>query len=176
MNFLTSAVNGRDFNVVNLGLKNVKSYLLGVIFVAGSIALPFICHQFSLGGPVFLPIYFFALIAGYKFGYKVGLLTAVASPFLNHLLTAMPPLTSVPIIMLKSSMLAMSASLVANYSKKIKLTNIILVVLMYQGLSSAIVFIITKNFAITFSDIIIGYPGLIFQVVGGYLFLNKLSN
>lgn len=176
MNSLTGIIKGNEFLVVNLGLKDIKTYLFGFAFVVGNIALPWVCHQFALGGSTFLPIYFFALIAGYKFGYKVGLLTAVASPLANFLLTGMPPVTFIPIIMFKSSFLAVFATLIANYSKKISILNMILVVFMSQLISSAIVFLVTKNSMLAISDVIMGYPGLILQVVGGYLILNKLNS
>ena len=42
---------------------NVKTYLFALLFVAGNIALPQLCHLVPYGGPTLLPIYFFTLIA-----------------------------------------------------------------------------------------------------------------
>lgn len=74
----------------SLPFGNVKTYLFVLLFVAGNIALPQLCHLVPAGGPTLLPIYFFTLIAAYKYGFKVGLLTALLSPVINHLLFAMP--------------------------------------------------------------------------------------
>ncbi len=74
----------------SLPFGNVKTYLFALLFVAGNIALPQLCHLVPAGGPTLLPIYFFTLIAAYKYGFKVGLLTAIRSPVINHLLFAMP--------------------------------------------------------------------------------------
>ena len=63
---------------------NVKTYLFALLFVAGNIALPQLCHLIPYGGPTLLPIYFFTLIAAYKYGFLVGLLTAILSPVINH--------------------------------------------------------------------------------------------
>ena len=60
----------------SLPFGNVKTYLFALLFVAGNIALPQLCHLVPAGGPTLLPIYFFTLIAAYKYGFKVGLLTA----------------------------------------------------------------------------------------------------
>ena len=60
----------------SLSFSNVKTYLFVFLFVAGNIALPQLCHLVPMGGPTLLPIYFFTLIAAYKFGFRVGLLTA----------------------------------------------------------------------------------------------------
>ena len=61
---------------------NVKTYLFALLFVAGNIALPQLCHLVPYGGPTLLPIYFFTLIAAYKYGFLVGLLTA--DSFTSH--------------------------------------------------------------------------------------------
>ena len=74
----------------SLNYSNVKTYLFALLFIAGNIALPQLCHLIPYGGPTLLPIYFFTLIAGYKYGFRVGLLTAILSPVINHLLFAMP--------------------------------------------------------------------------------------
>lgn len=70
----------------SLNYSNVRTYLFALLFVAGNIALPQICHLVPYGGPTLLPIYFFTLIAAYKYGFRVGLLTAILSPVINHLL------------------------------------------------------------------------------------------
>ena len=64
---------------------NVKTYLFALLFVAGNIALPQLCHLVPAGGPTLLPIYFFTLIAAYKYGFRVGLLTAILSLSLIHI-------------------------------------------------------------------------------------------
>lgn len=74
----------------SLSFSNVKTYLFAFLFVAGNIALPQLCHLVPMGGPTLLPIYFFTLIAAYKFGFRVGLLTALLSPVINHLLLVCP--------------------------------------------------------------------------------------
>ena len=81
-------------NVVKLHtlpLNNVKTYLFAVIFAAGNLILPQLIHTIPQGGLIFLPIYFFTLIAAYKYGIHVGILTAMLSPLLNNVLFGMPP-------------------------------------------------------------------------------------
>ena len=97
----------------SLPFGNVKTYLFALLFVAGNILLPQLCHLLPLGGPTLLPIYFFTLVAAYKFGLRVGLLTAVLSPVVNHLLFAMPAAAVLPAILIKSTLLAVAASIVA---------------------------------------------------------------
>ena len=82
---------------------SVKTYLFALLFVAGNLLLPQLAHFVPNGGPTLLPIYFFTLIAAYKFGLKTGLLTAILSPVLNHLFFGMPILAFLPVILIKST-------------------------------------------------------------------------
>lgn len=41
----------------SLPFGNVKTYLFVLLFVAGNIALPQLCHLVPAGGPTLLPIY-----------------------------------------------------------------------------------------------------------------------
>src|SRR5699024_9747055 len=89
----------------SLNYSNVKTYLFALLFVAGNIVLPQLCHLIPAGGPTLLPIYFFTLIASYKYGFRVGLLTALLSPVINHLLFAMPAAAVLSAILIKSGLL-----------------------------------------------------------------------
>ena len=74
------------------GYREAKTYLAAALFVAGNIVLPQICHLVPQGGLRWLPIYFFTLVGAYKYGWRVGLLTAVLSPAVNSALFGMPPM------------------------------------------------------------------------------------
>lgn len=74
----------------SLNYSNVKTYLAASLFIVGNILFPRLFHLIPLGGLTWLPIYFFTLIGAYKYGWKVGLLTAILSPVINSLLFGMP--------------------------------------------------------------------------------------
>ena len=116
----------------SLNYSNVKTYLSALLFIAGNIALPQICHLVPYGGPTLLPIYFFTLIAAYKYGFRVGLLTAILSPVINHLLFAMPSGAALPIILIKSALLAGTSALTARTLKSVSLWAILGVVLIHR--------------------------------------------
>ena len=61
----------------SLSYSNVKTYGAALLFVIGNIALPQLFHLVPQGGMTWLPIYFFTLVGAYKYGWKVGLLTAI---------------------------------------------------------------------------------------------------
>ncbi len=93
----------------SLDYRDAKTYLAAALFVAGNILLPQICHSVPQGGLRWLPIYFFTLVGAYKYGWRVGLLTAVLSPLVNSALFGMPAAAALPAILLKSVLLAAAA-------------------------------------------------------------------
>lgn len=158
----------------SLGYKESKTYLLALLFVAGNILLPQLCHLIPNGGLTLLPIYFFTLIAAYKYGWKVGLLTAILSPISNHLLFGMPPINVLPIILIKSSFLALAAGVAAKYFNRISIPVLLLVVFAYQIPGTLVEWLLVGDFNVAKQDLLIGIPGLIIQVIGGYLVIKYL--
>lgn len=158
----------------SLGWREMRTYLFATLFIAGNILLPQLCHLIPQGGLMLLPIYFFTLIAAYKFGFRVGLLTAVLSPLINSLLFGMPPVAALPIIMVKGVLLAAAASWMASKSKGASLLALIGVVLAYQLVGGLIEWAMTGSLASALQDWKLGYPGMILQAVGGWLVINHL--
>jgi len=153
-----------------------KSYAYAFLFIAGNIVLPQLCHLIPSGGQMLLPIYFFTLIAAYKYGFFTGLLTAVASPLINHALFGMPATEMLAIILIKSGLLAVAASYVAQRTQQIKIQSLLVVILFYQGIGMITEFILTGSFLAAMQDIRLGFPGMILQLLGGYLLLKALRN
>ena len=113
--------------------KNAATYWIAALFVIGNIALPQLCHLVPSGGPMLLPIYFFTLVAAYKYGWKVGVLTAVASPLVNSALFAMPAPAVLPAILTKSLLLAAAAGFAARKFRRVSLLLLLGVVLFYKS-------------------------------------------
>lgn len=166
--------NNATVNLYSLGWREMRTYLFTLLFIAGNIVLPQLCHLIPQGGLILLPIYFFTLIAAYKFGFRVGLLTAVLSPLINSALFGMPPVAALPIIMIKGVLLAGAAAWMANKSKGASLLALIAVVLGYQFVGGVIEWAMTGSIASALQDWKIGYPGMILQAVGGWLVINHL--
>lgn len=151
-----------------------KTYLWTTAFVAGNILLPQLFHLLPQGGIMFLPIYFFTLVGAYKFGWKVGLLTAVCSPLINSALFGMPATTMLPVILLKSVILAMAAGLAAERYGKATLPLLIGVVAAYQLLGGIGEWAITGSLSTALQDIRLGIPGILLQIFGSYLLINHV--
>lgn len=159
----------------SLNYSNVKTYLFALLFVAGNIALPQLCHLVPYGGPTLLPIYFFTLIASYKYGFRVGLLTAILSPVINHLLFAMPAAAVLPAILIKSTLLAGAAAIAARTVKSVSLLAILGVVLSYQIIGTAFEWILVRDFYAAAQDFRMGIPGMLIQWFGGYALLKAIA-
>ena len=152
----------------------MKTYLTALLFVAGNMILPQIFHLVPQGGITWLPIYFFTLVAAYKYGWKVGLLTGVLSPVINSLFFGMPAFGLLPVILLKSVLLAMAAGFAAYRFQRVSLLVLLGVVLFYQVLGTLGEWAIEGSFFVAVQDFRIGLPGMALQVIGGYLFVKHL--
>jgi hypothetical protein len=158
-----------------LNLSNTKTYLFAAIFIVGNLLLPQLAHLVPQGGFIFLPIYFFTLVAAYKYGIHVGLLTAILSPLANNLLFGMPPEAVLPAIIIKSTILAVAAALAAKHFGKVSLWGILLSILAYQIIGTGIEWGMTQNLTVALQDFRLGLPGMLIQLIGGYLVLKALA-
>lgn len=163
------------FQPVNPGLFNYRTYLLSIAFVAGNLILPQLCHLIPDGGKILLPIYFFTLIASYKFGIHIGMLTALLSPLCNHLLFGMPPQDVLPVIIIKSSLLAIIADWVARHTRKVSLIHLAITVLVYQVTGGMAEYALTGSLPMAIQDFSLGFPGMIVQIIGGWFILKALA-
>ena len=157
-----------------LPYSNVRTYLVVSLFVLGNLAMPQLFHLIPQGGITWLPIYFFTLIGAYKYGWKVGLLTAVLSPIINSSLFGMPMPVVLPAILLKSVLLAIAAGWAAQRFGRISIPVLVGVVLTYQVVGTLGEWMYIGNFYNAIQDFRIGIPGMCLQVFGGYLFIRYL--
>ncbi|MDR1810987.1 MAG: ECF transporter S component [Prevotella sp.] len=159
----------------SLTCRETRTYLFAALFIAGNIILPQLCHLVPGGGLTWLPVYFFTLIAAYKYGLRVGLLTAVLSPLLNSLLFDMPAAQALPAIVVKSTILAVAAAYAARKAQNVSILAILAAVLAYQAAGTLVEWAIVKDFFVALQDFRIGVPGILFQIIGGYILLKAIA-
>lgn len=169
-------MNTASIKTYAYGLADIKAYLFAILFVIGNLVLPQICHLLPQGGLVWLPIYFFTLIAAYKYGLSVGLLTAILSPLANHWLFGMPAAGMLPIILTKSVLLAVAASVVSKKTRVISLLTLMIVILSYQFAGTLVEWAIVKDFYVAVQDFRLGIPGMLIQLFGGYGILRLIAD
>ena len=158
-----------------MSYRDSRAYMAAALFVAGNIVLPQLCHLVPQGGLVWLPIYFFTLVAAYKYGLTAGLLTAVASPVANSLLFGMPAAVMLPIILVKSVLLALAASFVASKVRGVALWAVALAVVAYQAVGTMAEWGMTGSLTAALQDIRLGWPGILVQIFGGYVVMKYLK-
>lgn len=158
-------------NLYAYSYREAKTYLVAALFVLGNIALPQLFHLVPKGGMIWLPIYFFTLVGAYKYGWRVGLLTAIASPLVNSALFSMPQPAVIPAILIKSVLLTIAAGYAANKFRKVSITLLIGVVAFYQIIGSLAEWALTGSAAAALQDVRLALPGITLQVLGGYLFI-----
>ena len=152
-----------------------KTYLWATVFVACNLVLPQVFHFIPQGGVIFSPLSLVILAGAYKFGWKTGLLAALLSPFVNHLLTGMPAMAVLPVMTLKLAILALVAGFTAQHFKTVSLPLIIGVVLVNKAIGCLGELLLTGGIDATIADFTIGWPGLLLQVIGAWLILTKLK-
>ena len=157
-----------------LNFTQAKTYVVAALFILGNIALPQLCHLVPQGGMILLPIYFFTLIGAYKYGWKVGLLTAVLSPIINHLMFGMPAAAVLAPILVKSTILALVAGYVAQNFQKTTISLLAMVVFIYQIAGGLFEWAWTGSLAAALQDFRLGLAGMALQIFGGYAFIKYL--
>jgi riboflavin transporter FmnP len=152
-----------------LNYDEAKTYLWASIFVACNLVLPHVFHLIPQGGIIFAPLSLVILIGAYKLGWKVGLIAALASPLVNHLLTGMPAWPVLVVMTFKLVVLALIAGFTAQHFKRVSwflLIGVVLSSLIIGGLGELL---LTGGIEATIQDFTIGWPGILLQVVGAYL-------
>ena len=158
----------------SLAARQAKTYLTAAAFIAGNIVLPQLCHLIPDGGRMLLPIYFFTLLGAYKYGWRVGLLTAILSPVINAALFGMPATAALPAIIFKSVAAAVAASWAAASTGKITLWTMTAAVLGYQAVGTLFEWAWTGSFATSVQDFRMGLAGMAVQIAGVWALLRYI--
>ncbi len=164
-------MNTSTVKLHSLGYSQAKTYTTAALFILGNIALPQLCHLIPQGGAILLPIYFFTLLGAYKYGWRVGLLTAIVSPLANSALFGMPAAAAVPAIMLKSVLLAVIAGMIASHYKKVSILLLATAVFSAQAVGTAVEWLVSGSLFDAMQDFRIGIPGMLLQIAGVWAIL-----
>lgn len=154
---------------ISISIKDTATYLWAAVFVAANVALPQICHAAGISGQVFIPIMFFTLFATIRFGLVCGLLTAVISPAASFLIGGMPTAEILPVIIIKSAVLAAVMGVIINKTGRINFFGIVAAVAAYQLAGLVLQGVAVNGFEAAWSAAAISWPGMLIQIVAGVL-------
>jgi len=90
------AISKAQLFPIVLKYTDIRSYVVTVVFVLLSVAVPWVFHQFHLAGPTFLPMHIFVLVAGLICGWRAGLVVGLFTPLASYAVSGMPVLQILP--------------------------------------------------------------------------------
>ena len=155
-------------------LDEARTYLWALIFVGANLLLPQVFHLVPQGGIIFSPLSLVIMAGAYKLGWRVGLLAALASPLVNHLITGMPAMSVLPVMTLKLAVLALVAGFTAQHFRRATIPLLIGVVLLTELLGGLGELALMGGIDATIQDFTVGWPGMLLQIVGTYLIVKYL--
>ncbi|MBQ8157906.1 MAG: ECF transporter S component [Prevotella sp.] len=158
-----------------LNYDEVKTYLWATVFVACNLILPQVFHLIPQGGIIFSPLSLVIMAGAYKFGWKTGLLAALVSPLVNHLITGMPAWEVLPVMTFKLAALAIVAGLIAQRYQVVSLLILVSIVIMTKAIGIVGELAITGGIDATIADLTLGWPGLMLQIFGTWLILKYVK-
>ena len=157
-----------------LTLDEARTYLWALIFVGANLLLPQVFHLVPQGGIIFSPLSLVIMAGAYKLGWRVGLLAALASPLVNHLITGMPAMSVLPVMTLKLAALALVAGFTAQHFRRATIPLLIGVVLLTELPGGLGELALMGGIDATIQDFTVGWPGMLLQIVGTYLIVKYL--
>lgn len=150
-----------------------REIVLAGILLAVSLLLPQIFHQFSMGGPAFLPMHIPVLIGGLVLSPSFALILGFLAPILSSLLTGMPPVyPMLPIMIFELGAYGLTASLCRQKFQLSYYPSLILAMLGGRIAAGCVVAVLALAFnfpntplAFVLGSISSGIPGLLIQLI-----------
>lgn len=153
-----------------------QTYLKASAFVLLSVLVPQLMHQFSLAGTIFLPILFFTFFAAIRFGWAVGLLSAVASPLVSHVLTGMPPGIILYVVLAQCVAIALLTGAFTKGSYQISFIRILAIIGVYQLIAFSMESLLLNGPADALYGVKSTIPGMIIQLAFFTLYSRYLTS
>ena len=111
-----------------------------------------------------MPILFFTLIAAARYGWVCGLLTAVASPLINHLLFGMPAADMLVVLSVKSVVLASVIGFTMYKTGKLSLLSGLGAIAAYQLAGMLCLGMMTGSWNAAWADVMVSWPAMLVQI------------
>lgn len=167
----------QPFPVV-LRYTDIRSYVFTLVFVLLDVLAPWVCHQFHLAGPTFLPMHIFVLLAGLLFGWRAGLIVGFLTPLTSYAISGMPVLRILPQIVIELSTYGLVAGILreklnlrviwsligAMISGRLVLCLAVLSVSLIVGESYSPLGLEANPFIVVWAVIKLGWPGIVIQL------------
>ena len=152
-----------------LRFTNLRLYAFVTLFVALDVAIPWFCHWIHpLAGPVFLPMFFFVLLAGLLFGWRAGLLVGTLTPLISYGISGMPALPLLPRIFAEAAFFGLVAGLLRERFNMNVFGSLVGAMIAGRFAGGLAVFIVYWSAASSLGSIWeaakLGWPGIVIQL------------
>ena len=145
-----------------LSFSEAKYYVFSVAFISAAVFFPWLAHQFQLAGARFLPMHFFIIIAGFLFGWRIGVAVGVLSPLMSYSITQMPSVAILPEVILELAVYGLVTGLLRERNLHIGLA---LVGAMFLGRLARLFFVLAWGLETDpFFYFQISWPGIVLQL------------
>lgn len=161
--------------------KSTRDLILGGLFLALGILVPYIFHTTGISGQIFLPMHIPVLIGGFFLGPASAALVGFVTPLLNSVLTGMPIMYPIAVIMAVELMAYGLSAALLRKRMNVYYTLLFSMILgrvaagaTVYGLQS--LFGLKMNFAVYVKGAIItGLPGIVIQLLLIPVIVNALK-
>lgn len=143
------------------------------VMVLGNVLLPMAVHSIPGAGRLLMPIFFFTMVAGWRYGVLAAVLTALLSPLASHLATGMPAASKLVPIIGNSILVGGLAHAAAHVAPRQVFGSLSMVVISHR-LLMLIPTMQAKGLAAGSHILVESWPGVALHVLAGYAVLQLL--
>lgn len=167
MNAVVSALGWNQIESYHLAGRRWALFFIG--FTSFAVIAPYLCHQFGGAGTVLLPMHFAVLFAAMVMGIRGGVLTAVVSPTLSHILSGMPPTAMLTSMTIELSVYAIVAGWFVHRIHSRILTGL-LIAMIAGRVAAFLLYVVGVNHTPSVSLLmknlfIVSIPGIVVQII-----------
>lgn len=152
-----------------LKFSDIRLYACVGLFVALDVAVPWLCHIIHpLAGPVFLPMFFFVLLAGILFGWRAGVLVGLLTPLVSYGISGMPLPQTLPRIITEAAFYGLAAGLLRGHFKLGVLASLIGAIIVGRLAALAWMSLIlggSHSATMAWQATKLGWPGIALQLI-----------
>ena len=168
MNVLEISVNESGFPRI-LKFSDFRLYAYVGLFIALDVSVPWICHIIHpLAGPMFLPMFFFILLAGVLFGWRAGILVGRLTPLISYGIAGMPSPQVLPRIITEATFYGLAAGILHGHFKFGVLPSIIGAIAIGRLAALAELTLIlggSHSVILAWQTAKLGWPGIVLQLL-----------
>lgn len=154
-----------------LEFRDVRLYALASSLIALDVAIPWLTHHLGgvQAGSTFLPMHIFVLLAGLLFGWRVGLLVGLFTPWISFGVSGMPVLAVLPQISVELTVYGLAAGILREKFNAGIIWSLLGAMLVGRlALALAVFFfpwVETNPLVYLWSVIQQGWPGIVIQLI-----------